>query len=44
ILDYRPDLAVDYMNVADEVLRRLGLDEPRRRLSALAGSPAGARA
>src|SRR5512142_1195112 len=29
ILDYRPDLAVDYINVADEVLGRLGLDAPR---------------
>ncbi|MBV8430817.1 MAG: ParA family protein [Solirubrobacterales bacterium] len=44
ILDYRPDLAADYVNAAEEVLRRLGLDEPRRRLSALAGSLAGARA
>src|ERR1700736_2407860 len=42
ILDYRPDLAADYLNIADELLRRLGLAEPRRRLSALAG--AGARA
>lgn len=44
ILDYRPDLAVDYLNVADELLDRLGMDAPRRRLSALAGSAAGARA
>jgi chromosome partitioning protein len=36
ILDYRPDLAADYVNVGQEVLRRLGMDEPRRRLSALA--------
>jgi chromosome partitioning protein len=36
ILDYRPDLATDYVNVGQEVLRRLGMDEPRRRLSALA--------
>src|SRR5579884_3778195 len=36
ILDYRPDLAVDYLNVADELLRRLGLDAPRERLSELA--------
>ncbi|TMM07608.1 MAG: ParA family protein [Actinobacteria bacterium] len=35
ILDYRPDLAVDYLNVTDEVLRRLGMEEPRRRLEAL---------
>jgi len=35
ILDYRPDLAVDYLNVTDELLRRLGMEEPRRRLEAL---------
>ena len=33
ILDYRPDLAVDYLNVADELLRRLQLEPPRRRLA-----------
>jgi chromosome partitioning protein len=38
ILDYRPDLGVDYLNVADELLRRLQLEPPRRRLAALAGS------
>jgi chromosome partitioning protein len=43
ILDYRPDLAVDYLNVADELLRRLDMEQPRRRLSALAGT-AGSRA
>jgi chromosome partitioning protein len=37
ILDYRPDLAVDYINVADELLRRLDIDAPRRRLAELAG-------
>ncbi len=36
ILDYRPDLAVDYLNVADELLRRLGLTQARARLGALA--------
>jgi chromosome partitioning protein len=36
ILDYRPDLAADYVNVGGEVLRRLGMDAPRRRLTALA--------
>jgi chromosome partitioning protein len=42
ILDYRPDLAVDYLNVADELLRRLGLDQARRRLTELvAALPAG---
>jgi chromosome partitioning protein len=35
ILDYRPDLAVDYLNVTDELLRRLGMQEPRRRLETL---------
>jgi chromosome partitioning protein len=35
ILDYRPDLAVDYLNVADEILRRLGMNAERTRLSAL---------
>jgi len=44
ILDYRPDLAVDYLNAAEELLRRLGMDEPRRRLSFLTGSLTGARA
>ena len=44
IVDYRPDLAVDYLNVADEMLKRIGLDSPRHRLSTLAGSFAGAQA
>jgi chromosome partitioning protein len=44
ILDYRPDLAVDYLNVADELLRRLELDEPRRRLTAMVSSSEAARA
>jgi chromosome partitioning protein len=35
ILDYRPDLASDYLNVADQLLQRVGLDEPRGRLAAL---------
>ena len=35
ILDYRPDLATDYLEVAEELLRRLGLDAPRRRLASL---------
>ncbi len=37
ILDYRPDLAADYLAVADEVLRRLGLQAPRQALEGLAG-------
>ena len=36
ILDYRPDLATDYLNVTDEILRRLELKAARRRLSELA--------
>jgi len=36
ILDYRPDLASDYLSVADELLRRLGMDQARGRLSSLA--------
>jgi chromosome partitioning protein len=35
ILDYRPDLAADYLNVADEVLRRLHMEPARERLGAL---------
>jgi chromosome partitioning protein len=44
ILDYRPDLAVDYLGVADELLRRLALEPPRRRLAALTDSLVPARA
>src|SRR5579884_272256 len=36
ILDYRPDLGADYLNVADELLRRLGFKDARGRLSELA--------
>jgi chromosome partitioning protein len=35
ILDYRPDLGSDYLNVADELLRRLGLSQARDRLGSL---------
>jgi chromosome partitioning protein len=38
ILDYRPDLGADYLNVADELLRRLGLPQARSRLEALASN------
>src|SRR5881227_3480815 len=38
IIDYRPDLGADYLEVADELLRRLELEPPRRRLAALAES------
>jgi chromosome partitioning protein len=41
ILDYRPDLAVDYLNVADELLRRLSLDDARDRLAELAAQHVG---
>jgi chromosome partitioning protein len=44
ILDYRPDLAVDYLNVADELLSRIGMHAERDRLSSLSGSFAAARA
>ncbi len=35
ILDYRPDLGADYINVADELLRRLGMKEARGKLESL---------
>jgi chromosome partitioning protein len=35
ILDYRPDLAADYLAVAEELLKRLGMDAPRRRVAAM---------
>lgn len=38
IVDYRPDLAVDYLNVTDELLRRLGLEPARAELAKLARS------
>ncbi len=40
ILDYRPDLAVDYLNVADDLLRRLNLTQPRARLGRLVNAAA----
>jgi chromosome partitioning protein len=40
ILDYRPDLGADYLNVADELLRRLNLSQPRARLAALVNGAA----
>ena len=36
ILDYRPDLATDYLAVAEELLRRLGLGAAGRRVASLA--------
>ncbi len=44
ILDYRPDLAVDYLDVGEELLRRLGLEDARRRLAAMAEAARPARA
>src|ERR1700710_1781777 len=35
ILDHRPDLGVDYLNFADEILQRIGLTDPRRKLKKL---------
>jgi chromosome partitioning protein len=35
ILDYRPDLGVDYLRLADEMLARLDLGDARRRLRPL---------
>jgi chromosome partitioning protein len=43
IIDYRPDLASDYLEVSAELLKRLGMESPRRRVRALAGEAAGAR-
>jgi chromosome partitioning protein len=44
IIDYRPDLAADYLNVADELLRRLELQSTRRRLAELVAEMAPAEA
>jgi chromosome partitioning protein len=44
IIDYRPDLAVDYLEVAAELLKRLGMDGARRRARALANELVGASA
>jgi chromosome partitioning protein len=41
IIDYRPDLGADYLNIADELLRRLGLRDARIALGALAAELAG---
>jgi chromosome partitioning protein len=42
IIDYRPDLAGDYLEVSAELLKRLGMEGPRRRVRALASEVAGA--
>jgi chromosome partitioning protein len=38
IVEYRPDLGADYLNVADELLRRLDMGAARERLAAFAGT------
>jgi len=43
IIDYRPDLAGDYLEVSAELLKRLGMEGSRRRVRALAGEAARAR-
>ena len=44
IVAYRPDLGADYLNVADELLRRLGMDDARGRLAAMVNGASGAAA
>src|SRR5947208_13516208 len=44
ILDYRPDLGADYLAVADELLRRLGIERARQPVRELLRSAAPARA
>jgi chromosome partitioning protein len=47
ILDYRPDLGLDYLLVGDELLRRLGMTKARRKLAIMlsaARSESGAKA
>ena len=38
ILDYRPDLGADYLLVADELLKRLGLKAARKQLAPMLAS------
>jgi len=35
ILDYRPELGDDYLSLAEEVLRRVGMDEETGRVAEL---------
>ena len=35
IIDYRPELGADYVDLAGELLERLGMDEARERVSTL---------
>ena len=44
ILDYRPDLGADYVAVAEEVLRRLGLDAARELVGSMLPTTQAARA
>jgi len=44
IIDYRPDLGADYLAVADELLRRLGIQRGRRALRAMLNEAAPATA
>jgi chromosome partitioning protein len=44
ILDYRPDLAADYLGVAEELLGRLGLPDAKRRLAPLLSASGAERA
>jgi len=41
ILDHRPELGADYVNLADEMLQRLGLTAARRRVRAMLDGAAG---
>jgi chromosome partitioning protein len=40
ILDHRPDLGADYLALADEALRRLGMGDARERVASLHGAAA----
>jgi chromosome partitioning protein len=44
ILDYRPDLATDYLHVVDELMTRLGMVAPQKRLAELISAAEPARA
>ncbi len=44
ILDYRPDLGADYVAVAQELLRRVGLDAAREQVSSMLRTTQAARA
>jgi chromosome partitioning protein len=44
ILDYRPDLGTDYLHVADELMTKLEMNGPRKRLAELIAAAEPARA